>query len=94
MGRAKDPKSDPEFLDGYEREEEFEAVELEDEREVAATPPAEDAPPTCPRCGWRNTRRSHSKGLLDLFLRTFSMRAFRCRTCGNRFRVMRKSSKS
>jgi GMP synthase-like glutamine amidotransferase len=46
--------------------------------------------PACPRCGWRNTRLSHTRSTLDAILRTFSLRAFRCRSCGNRFRVFRR----
>jgi hypothetical protein len=45
--------------------------------------------PTCPRCGWRNTRPSHTRGMLDGILR-LCFRAFRCRSCGNRFRVLRR----
>jgi hypothetical protein len=45
-----------------------------------------DRPP-CPRCGWHNTRLSHTRSLLDPILRAFSLRAYRCRSCGNRFRA-------
>jgi len=45
--------------------------------------------PTCPRCGWRNTRPSHTRGMLDWILR-LAFRAFRCRSCGNRFQVLRR----
>jgi transcriptional regulator NrdR family protein len=44
--------------------------------------------PICPRCGWHNTRLSHTRNLLDSVLRAFSLRAFRCRSCGNRFRAI------
>lgn len=54
---------------------------------------ADSAHPTCPACGWHNTRASHTKSWLDSVLRMFSLRAFRCRTCGNRFRVVRPSPK-
>ena len=49
--------------------------------------------PTCPRCGWHNTRLSYSTGVLDSLLRTFSLRAFRCRSCGNRFHRVRRVTK-
>jgi hypothetical protein len=48
--------------------------------------------PICPRCGWRNTRLSHTRGTLDSVLRVFSLWAFRCRSCGNRFRAFRRPS--
>lgn len=44
--------------------------------------------PQCPRCGWHNTRLSHTRNILDTVLRRFALRAFRCRSCGNRFRVV------
>jgi len=79
---AKDPdrKSEPEDQD--------EQVEVE-EVEEAVSP---DRPP-CPQCGWQDTRLSHTRTALDSILRALSLRAFRCRTCGNRFRV-RHSSKA
>jgi hypothetical protein len=43
--------------------------------------------PACPQCGWQDTRLSHTRSALDSILRALSLRAFRCRTCGNRFRV-------
>ncbi len=49
--------------------------------------------PTCPRCGWHNTRLSYSTGVLDSLLRTFSLRAFRCRSCGNRFHRVHRVTK-
>jgi len=75
---------DPEKKSEYE-----EPVEADDE------PLEEDEPvyehPTCPRCGWHNTRPSHTKSILDTMLRTFSVRPYRCRSCGNRFRVIRRA---
>ena len=50
--------------------------------------------PRCPECGWHNTRLSHTRGPLDSLLRAMSYRAFRCRTCGNRFRVFWHDSKA
>jgi len=55
---------------------------------VVAEEAAPPKPPPCPHCGWHNTRLSHTRGALDSLLRTFSFRAFRCRACGNRFRVI------
>jgi DNA-directed RNA polymerase subunit M/transcription elongation factor TFIIS len=85
---AKDPKKhteyedqlDAEDLDGLEGEEDGEEYE-----------PIVPERPTCPRCGWHNTRPSHTKGILDSVLRTFSLRPYRCRSCGNRFRVIRRA---
>jgi hypothetical protein len=94
MAMTDDPKSNRNFLEGLSRAEDLEDAELEEEREATPTPPVADDRPMCPRCGWRNTRRSHTKGVVDLVLRTFSVRAFRCRTCGNRFRVMRRAAKA
>ena len=48
--------------------------------------------PVCPNCGWRSTRPSHTKKFLDGVLRAFSFRPYRCRSCGNRFRVIRRTS--
>ena len=61
-----------------------------EEAEAAAEPER----PTCPRCGWHNTRLSHTKDMFDGILRTFSLRAFRCRSCGNRFRRFRRVPKA
>lgn len=66
--------------------------EAEEEVEVEAVVNPER--PTCPQCGWHNTRLSHTKTpFLDSLLRVFSLRAFRCRTCGNRFRAIRRDPK-
>lgn len=46
--------------------------------------------PMCPRCGWRNTRPSNQRTTVDAVLEIFSVRAFRCRSCGNRFRTIRR----
>jgi transposase-like protein len=87
MKMAKDPdrKSEPEDHD------EQAAAEAAEEAEVEAAASAH--PPTCPQCGWHNTRLSHTRNALDSILRLLSLRAFRCRACGNRFRV-RYSSKA
>ena len=82
MEMAPDPGKKSEYEDQDEREaEEVEEV-VDPER------------PTCPRCGWHNTRLSHTKTFLDPILRTFSLRAFRCRSCGNRFRAIRRVRKA
>lgn len=62
-----------------ERKEEIDEHELEELTGADA--------PSCPRCGWRDTRLSYTRSMLDSMLRKFSLRAFRCRSCGNRFRV-------
>ncbi len=41
--------------------------------------------PRCPKCGWRNVRFSHNKGVVDSALGMFSIFPFRCRSCGSRF---------
>ena len=74
MAKNPDKKSEP--ADQHERKG---AAEVEE-----ATSPER---PTCPHCGWHNTRLSHTRNALDSILRVLSLRAFRCRTCGNRFRV-------
>ena len=95
MGRTEDTNPDSSFLEGFVREDEFEEDQFDEARADAAPASlATDDKPVCPRCGWKNTRRSNPKGMIDLLLRTFSLRAFRCRSCGNRFHVMRRSSKS
>jgi transposase len=71
----------------FQNERESKAGEVE----VEAVPEPER--PICPRCGWHNTRLSHTKDMFDGILRTFSLRAFRCRSCGNRFRRFRRVPK-
>jgi hypothetical protein len=57
----------------------------------------EDGPefeqPSCPRCGWHNTRPSHHANLIDNLVRMLGLRAYRCRSCGNRFRALRRIRK-
>jgi hypothetical protein len=74
--------TNPEKRAEYDREDDDEVEEVTDPDR-----------PTCPRCGWHNTRLSYTTGMLDSFLRTFSLRAFRCRSCGNRFRKVRRVAK-
>ncbi|HTS61240.1 MAG TPA: type 1 glutamine amidotransferase [Candidatus Acidoferrales bacterium] len=54
--------------------------------DVEEPEPASFEQPVCPRCGWHNTRLSHTSNALDNLLRLFALRAYRCRSCGNRFR--------
>jgi transposase len=83
---AKDPDKKAEYEEQDERQEEAE----EEVVEAVADPER----PTCPRCGWHNTRLSHTRSMLEPLLRTFSLRAFRCRSCGNRFRAFRRVPKA
>jgi len=86
---AKDPERNSEYEDQIDAEDpdRFEEEELEEE-------PLVPDRPTCPRCGWHNTRPSHTKSILDTMLRTFSLRPYRCRSCGNRFRVIRRPGRN
>jgi DNA-directed RNA polymerase subunit RPC12/RpoP len=55
----------------------------------------EDEPfeqPSCPRCGWHNTRLSHTSNVLDMMAGLLGMRAYRCRSCGKRFRARRRTA--
>ena len=64
---ARDPKKKAEYEIEDEREDQVEEEEVE-----AVSDPER---PTCPRCGWHNTRLSHTKDIFDGILRTFSLRA-------------------
>jgi hypothetical protein len=86
---AKDREKHSEYEDQIEAEE---SDELEDE--VEEIPVAVPERPTCPRCGWHNTRPSHTKSILDPVLRMFALRPYRCRSCGNRFRVIRRGRRA
>jgi transposase len=83
MAREREKKAE------YGVQDERENQAEEEEAEVVSDP----ARPTCPRCGWHNTRLSHTKDMFEGILRTFSLRAFRCRSCGNRFRRFRRVPK-
>lgn len=85
---AKDPERNSEYEDHIDAEE-VDGFEEEEEEE-----PQVPERPTCPRCGWHNTRPSHTKSILDTMLRTFSLRPYRCRSCGNRFRVIRRPGRN
>ena len=87
MRMAHDPEKQ---LPAEEREEL--ASELEDDGPEALVSDPERPP--CPRCGWHNTRLSHTKTIIDSMLKAFSFRAFRCRSCGNRFRIIRRPPKT
>jgi hypothetical protein len=80
---AKDPEEQSEYRDRDEWEDEI--AEEEEEQAEKVTDPER---PTCPRCGWHNTRLSHTRSMLDPILRRLSFRAYRCRTCGKRFRAI------
>jgi hypothetical protein len=83
MARNLNPKSE------YEP-----AVELESDEEEEVDDEASFEQPFCPRCGWHNTRPSHTLNAVDVLVRVLGMRPYRCRSCGNRFRVMRRVRKS
>jgi hypothetical protein len=76
---AKDPEEHSEYEGHDESEGGIAGAEAEEVTGIN--------PPICPRCGWRNTRLSHTRSVLDPVLRAVSLRAFRCRSCGNRFRA-------
>ena len=80
MATEPEPKSDidnePEFADDDEEEL--------DEEDAAASASLDH--PVCPRCGWSNTRLSHTRSMLDTVLQLVSIRVFRCRSCNRRFR--------
>jgi DNA-directed RNA polymerase subunit M/transcription elongation factor TFIIS len=84
---AKDPEKQPECAIQDEREDGTDEEAGEEVEEV--TGPGH---PSCPRCGWHDTRLSHTRSMLDSVLQTFSLRAFRCRSCGNRFRALWRAS--
>jgi hypothetical protein len=85
MEMDRGPERRSEYADHGERK-----AEARDEAVEEAAGPHR---PTCPQCGWHNTRLSHTRGVLDSVLRGLSLRAFRCRSCGNRFRAFRRSTK-
>jgi hypothetical protein len=80
MAQDPDPKSDL---------EQHEGLDDGNDAEGALEEPSFDQP-VCPRCGWHNTRLSHTSNMVDSLLRMFAVRAYRCRSCGNRFRAMRR----
>ncbi len=84
---AKIPEKPFEYEDQIDAKE---ADELEEDEEEELAFPGH---PTCPRCGWHNTRPSHTKNILDTVLRTFSLHPYRCRSCGNRFRAIRRPAR-
>jgi hypothetical protein len=86
MAKDREEKSELE----QEGQRQFEGAEDEDE---AAEEHAFEQP-FCPRCGWHNTRPSHSSNIFDMVVRMFGVRPYRCRSCGNRFRVMRRVRKA
>jgi hypothetical protein len=87
-GKQDPKKKDPEKPSAYAGRDEPKPDAPEEEVDEGFGPG-----PTCPHCGWHNTRLSHTRGMLDSILRRFSFRAFRCRTCGTRFRTNRHNPK-
>jgi len=87
---AKDRERQSEYE--QKEHEEIDEVEAEDAEEDEEEPAFEQ--PFCPRCGWHNTRPSHTSNTIDMLVRMFGLRPYRCRSCGNRFRVMRRIRKA
>ena len=82
-----DPERKSEYANQIDAEGADQAEDQEEEDTVVT------GKPMCPSCGWRNTRPSHTKTILDAVLRNFAFRPYRCRSCGNRFRVMRRAAR-
>ena len=81
---------DPEERVPLDARDEREREPAENEDEVIVIDPDH---PRCPQCGWHNTRLSHTRTLLDRMVKVFSVKPFRCRSCGNRFRARFRSKK-
>jgi len=47
--------------------------------------PEEASFPNCPACGRDDVRRSRSRGIIDLVIRAFGFRPYRCRACRTRY---------
>ena len=92
---AKDRESRPDYQQRHELvpDETDEDLEVLDEDAVEDEEAAFEQP-VCPRCGWHNTRISHTSNIIDFLVRSLGLRAYRCRSCGNRFRVMRRIRKA
>jgi hypothetical protein len=84
---GKDPEKNSEYANRPEPDATHGPGEVEEEDTAIS------GVPTCPNCGWHNTRPSHTKTILDTVLQTFSFRPYRCRSCGNRFRVIRRAGR-
>jgi len=94
---GKDPKQQSEFEqnDEQDRYEDQDKVGKEPEETVGEEGEGpEFEQPFCPRCGWHDTRPSHSSDILDMVVRLFGFRPYRCRSCGNRFRSLRRVRKA
>jgi hypothetical protein len=94
---GKDPKQQSEFEQNDEQDRYEDEAEVDGEPEETAGV-EEEGPgfeqPFCPRCGWHNTRPSYSSNILDMVVRLFGFRPYRCRSCGNRFRSLRRFRKA
>ena len=82
---AKDPQKESNYDERGAPDDDSPRVGLEERPEPER--------PTCPRCGWHNTRPSRTRGI-DWILRWLWFRAFRCRSCGNRFQVLQRTRKA
>ena len=49
------------------------------------TCPALVGKPLCPECEWQDVRLSYRAESRDFVLGTFSIKSWRCRSCGSRF---------
>jgi hypothetical protein len=92
---GKDPKQQSEFEQGDEQDryEDEDEVDKEPEETAGGEGP-EFEQPFCPHCGWHDTRPSHSSNILDMVVRLFGFRPYRCRSCGKRFRSLRRVRKA
>jgi hypothetical protein len=93
MAKDRDRQSEyePHELERHDENEELDDVEADGGDEGESI---EFEQPFCPRCGWHNTRPSHTSNVIDIVVRMFGFRPYRCRSCGNRFHSIRKIRKS
>jgi hypothetical protein len=82
---------------GFEQHDELPEDELGHEEETEAIDEGDEPSfeqPICPRCGWHNTRPSHTLTMLDMAMRMIGMSPWRCRACGNRFRTKHRANQA
>ena len=92
---AKDRERQPEYEQNeQDRDDEIEDVHAEGDDTDEDVEEPEFEQPFCPRCGWHNTRPSHTSNVIDRVVRVFGLRPYRCRSCGNRFRCIRRVRKA